>query len=64
MSHIITVLAQGFEETEAVTVIDLLRRAGVSVTVLGLDSREVTGLKACKELMVLTVSGKQTILLT
>ena len=43
MSHVITVLAQGFEETEAVTFIDLLRRAGVTITVLGLDSREVTG---------------------
>ena len=43
MSHAISILAPGFEETEAVTFIDLLRRAGVAVTVLGLASREVRG---------------------
>ena len=43
MSRVITVLAPGFEETEAVTFIDLLRRAGVTVTVLGLESPAVTG---------------------
>jgi 4-methyl-5(b-hydroxyethyl)-thiazole monophosphate biosynthesis len=41
--HAITVLAPGFEETEVVTIIDLLRRGGIAVTVLGLESREVTG---------------------
>jgi 4-methyl-5(b-hydroxyethyl)-thiazole monophosphate biosynthesis len=43
MQHVITVLATGFEETEAVTVIDLLRRARVGVTILGLDSLQVAG---------------------
>lgn len=43
MPHIITILASGFEETEAVTFIDLLRRAQVKVTVLGLEAREVRG---------------------
>jgi protein deglycase len=43
MPVIITILAQGFEETEAITFIDLLRRAKVQVTILGLESRDVRG---------------------
>ncbi|GBU20337.1 hypothetical protein R80B4_00213 [Fibrobacteres bacterium R8-0-B4] len=43
MPHAIVLLADGFEEIEAVTVIDLLRRAEVRVTVLGLDGVEVRG---------------------
>lgn len=43
MIKLLTILAEGFEETEAVTVIDLLRRVDINVTVCGLNSREVKG---------------------
>ncbi|MDR3013102.1 MAG: DJ-1/PfpI family protein [Chitinispirillales bacterium] len=43
MLHAITILFDGFEEIEAVTIIDLLRRAEIKVTVLGLNSLEVRG---------------------
>ncbi|NLD91271.1 MAG: DJ-1/PfpI family protein [Fibrobacter sp.] len=43
MKHVITILAEGFEEIEAVTFIDILRRAHIQVTILGLKSFEIKG---------------------
>lgn len=39
----IIVLAEGFEEIEAVTVIDVLRRAGVDLKIAGLSGKSVKG---------------------
>lgn len=41
--HAFVPLAEGFEESEAVTLVDILRRAGMRVSVAGLAAGAVTG---------------------
>jgi len=43
MSQLITILADGFEEIEAVSFIDILRRADIRITLIGLQSLQVRG---------------------
>ncbi len=48
MLSVLIPLAQGCEELEAVTVIDLLRRAGIEVIAAGLDDQPVTAARGTR----------------
>ncbi len=43
MASVLVPLAKGFEEIEAVTIVDVLRRGGIEVVTASLDAKEVTG---------------------
>ncbi len=48
MASALIVLADGFEEIEAVAVIDILRRAQIETTVAGLDKLKITSARQVK----------------
>ena len=48
MPNVLMPLAQGCEELEAITIIDLLVRAGIKVTTVSLDHNIVTASRGCK----------------
>lgn len=48
MAKVLVPLAQGCEELEAVTIIDLLRRAGIEVVTAGLDAETVVASRGVK----------------
>lgn len=43
MKRIMVLFAAGFEEIEGITILDVLRRAGLSVTAVGVGSKEIEG---------------------
>lgn len=43
MKKVAVILAEGFEELEAVNIIDVLRRGGIDLTMVGLDSLNIKG---------------------
>ncbi|KJR42379.1 DJ-1 family protein [Candidatus Magnetoovum chiemensis] len=48
MSSVLIILAEGFEELEAVTVIDVLRRAEITVVTAGLNDGPITSARQIK----------------
>ncbi|QQR89592.1 MAG: DJ-1/PfpI family protein [Myxococcales bacterium] len=48
MSNACLLLAEGFEEIEAITVLDVLRRANIDIAAVGVDSESVLGAHGIK----------------
>lgn len=66
MKRAAVVLAEGFEEIEALTPVDLLRRAGVGVSVVGLTSPQITGARGIRvtaDMLLEEFDGKTDLLI-
>ena len=62
MKRILCILENGFEEIEAITPVDLLRRAGVEVVMAGVSRTDVTGrsgITVSADTLLSTVSGAE-----
>ncbi len=59
---IMVLLAEGFEEVEFVTIVDILRRAGVEVTIVGLKAGSISGshgIRVMPDTSMDSISGDQ-----
>lgn len=59
MVKAIIILADGFEEMEAITPIDLLRRAGIEVRILGLGKKQVKSARGIEMITDEIFDGKK-----
>lgn len=57
MKSIIVMLAEGFEEIETLTVVDVMRRAGVNCHMCSINEEEVTGAHEIRVLSDLTLNS-------
>ena len=53
-------LADGFEEVEAIEPIDILKRGGVDVTTVGVKSKTVTGAHGIEVTADIEINGVET----
>lgn len=63
MAKALVLMADGFEEIELSSIVDILRRGGVTVTIAGLKEGLLTGQEElkCRRMRLLTASRKCTI---
>ncbi len=60
MKRVLCILENGFEEIEAITPVDLLRRSGIEVVMAGVSAMEVTGkcgIRVAADVLLESVSG-------